>query len=78
MKHHWLWDKVLYEKSKIPHWHLFCQNTGMIQDIDMSMIDFSGLTIPEDFCMDEIQLTIAWHFNWTDSAYCKINGRVLR
>jgi hypothetical protein len=49
----------LYEKAKPPHGHLFCQYTGMIEDIDMSMVDFSGIVIPDNFCMDEIQLTIA-------------------
>ena len=78
MRHHWLGDKLLYEKAKPIHWHLFCQNTGMIVDIDMSMIDFSNLKIPNEFCMSEIQLTIGWHFEWTCSAYCKINGKVLR
>lgn len=78
MKHHGLWDKILYEKNKPPHGHLFCQYTGMIEDVDISMVDFTGLHIPENFCMDEIQLTIAWHFNGEESAYCKINGKLLR
>ncbi len=78
MKHHGIWDKLLYEKLKPLHGHLFCQNTGMIEDIDMSMVDFSGLVIPDNFCMDEIQLTIAGHFNDTSSRYCKINGKILK
>lgn len=78
MKHHGLWDKILYEKAKPAHGHLFCQYTGMIQDIDISMIDFTGIEIPENFCMEEIQLTIAGHFQWEESAYCKINGKLLR
>ena len=78
MKHHGIWDKILYEKKKSPHWHIFCQYTWMIEDIDISMVDFSWLTIPENFCMEEIQLTIAWHFKGEESAYCKINGKLLR
>lgn len=78
MKHHGIWDKLLYEKAKPPHGHLFCQYTGMIEDIDMSMVDFSGIVIPKNFCMDEIQLTIAWHFNDANSRYCKINGKILK
>lgn len=78
MKQHGIGDKLLYEKAKPPHGHLFCQNTGMISDVDMSMVDFSGLIIPENFCMEEVQLTIAWHFKDTDSRYCKINGKILK
>lgn len=78
MKHHGLGDKILYEKTKPPHGHLFCQYTGMIQDIDISMIDFTGIEVPGNFCIDEIQLTIAGHFTWAESAYCTINGRLLR
>lgn len=62
MKHHGLGDKILYEKAKPPHGHLFCQYTGMIEDVDISMVDFTGIEIPENFCMEEIQLTIAGHF----------------
>jgi hypothetical protein len=50
----------------------------MIQDIDISMIDFTGIQIPKDFCIEEIQLTIAGHFEGEESAYCKINGKLLR
>lgn len=78
MKHHGLGDAVIYEKNKAHHGHIFCQNTGMIQDIDLSWINFEMLDIPDGFCLDEIQVTIAGHFTGTDSAYCKINGRVLR
>jgi Fe2+ or Zn2+ uptake regulation protein len=78
MKHHGLGDKILYEKNKPPHWHLFCQYTGMIEDVDISMVDFTGLQIPDNFCMEEIQLTIAGHFKGEESAYCKINGKLLR
>lgn len=78
MKHHGLWDKILYEKSKPPHGHLFCQYTGMIEDIDVSMVDFTWLQIPDNFVTEEIQLTIAGHFKGAESAYCKINGKLLR
>lgn len=78
MKHHGLGDKLLYEANKPLHGHLFCQYSGMIEDIDVSMVDFTGLKIPENFSIDEIQLTIAGHFKWESSAYCKINGKVLR
>lgn len=78
MKHHGMWDKLIYEKMKPHHWHLFCQNSGMIEDIDISMIDFSALKAPKDFIVDEIQLTIAWHFQDSDSRYCKINWRILK
>ena len=78
MKHHGLWDKILYEKLKPAHGHIFCQYTGMIEDVDISMIDFTGVEVPENFCVEEIQLTIAWHFVGEESAYCKINGKLLR
>jgi hypothetical protein len=50
----------------------------MIQDVDISMVDFTGIEIPENFCMEEIQLTIAGHFKGEESTYCKINGKLLR
>lgn len=78
MKHHGLWDKILYEKSKPPHGHIFCQYTGMIQDVDISMINFDGIQIPNNFVAKEIQVTVAGHFLWEESAYCKINGKLLR
>ena len=78
MKHHGLWDKILYEKAKPPHGHLFCQYTGMIEDVDISMIDFTGITIPDNFVTQEIQVTIAGHFEGEESAYCKINWKLLR
>lgn len=78
MKHHGLWDKLLYEKAKPIHGHIFCQYTGMIQDVDISMIDFTGISIPDNFITEEIQVTIAGHFEWEESAYCKINWYLLR
>jgi Fe2+ or Zn2+ uptake regulation protein len=78
IKHHGIGDKLLYEITKPPHWHLFCQNSWMIEDIDISMIDFTWIIVPENFSMDEIQLTIAGHFNDSDSRDCKINWRILK
>lgn len=78
MKHHGLGDKLLYEKSKPPHGHIFCQYTGMIQDVDISMINFNGMEIPDNFEVDEIQVTVTGHFVWEESAYCRINGKLLR
>ncbi len=76
MKHHGLWDKILYETQKAPHGHLFCQYSGMIMDIDISMIDLTGLSVPDNFVIQETQLTIAGHFEGQESAYCKINGNL--
>lgn len=78
MKTHGLGDRILYEKVKAPHGHLFCQYTGMIMDIDISMLSFDGVKIPEDFKLDEIQVTFAWHFKGEESPYCEINGKLLR
>jgi Fe2+ or Zn2+ uptake regulation protein len=58
MKHHGIGDKLLYEKSKPPHGHIFCQYTGMIQDVDISMINFDGIQIPNNFEVEEIQVTV--------------------
>ncbi len=58
MKHHGMGDKVIYEKTKPHHGHLFCQNTGMIQDIDISHLPLDSITIPENFCLDEVEVTV--------------------
>jgi len=78
MKHHGMGDKVIYEKNKPHHGHLFCQNTGMIEDIDISHLPLENISIPENFCLDEVEVTITWHFKDSNSAYCKINGKLLR
>lgn len=78
MKHHGMGDKVIYEKAKPHHWHIFCQNTGMIEDIDISHLPLDTLNIPDNFCLDEIEVTITGYFKDTNSAYCKINGKLLR
>ena len=49
----------------------------MIQDIDISMIDFTGIEIPENFCMEEIQLTIAGHFKGEESLLDAISQKTL-
>lgn len=58
MKHHGMGDKVIYEKNKPHHGHLFCQNTGMIEDIDISHLPLENISIPENFCLDEVEVTI--------------------
>jgi len=78
MRHHGLWDKLIYERFKAPHGHLFCQNSGMIEDIDISMLDLNWIAIPSNFCLDEIQVTIAGHFDSTESPDCKISWKILR
>jgi Fe2+ or Zn2+ uptake regulation protein len=78
MKHHGLWDKLIYEKHKPAHGHLFCQNSWMIEDIDISMLDFNWIEVPPWFCLDEIQVTLAGHFDSTQAPYCKITWRILR
>lgn len=78
MKHHGMGDKVIYEKMKPHHGHLFCQNTWMIEDIDISHVPLETITIPPGFCLDEIEVTITGHYTNTTSAYCKINGKLLR
>lgn len=78
MKTHGLGDKILYERFKDPHGHLFCQYTGMIMDVDISMLKFDGVNIPDNFKLDEIQVTFAWHFEGAESPYCEINGKLLR
>lgn len=78
MRHHGIGDAVIYEKNKPFHGHIYCQNTDSIIDIDLSGINLDNLSLPEDFCLDEIQITIAGSFTWTDSPYCKIMGKVVR
>ncbi|HNG97050.1 MAG TPA: transcriptional repressor [Candidatus Absconditabacterales bacterium] len=78
MKTHGLGDKILYEVSKPPHGHLFCQYTGMIMDVDISMLSFDGVTIPKGFCLNEIQVTFAGHFESENSPYCEVTGKLLR
>lgn len=78
MKTHGLGDKILYEKTKDPHGHLFCQYTGMIMDVDISMLSFDGVRIPENFKLDEIQVTFAGHFEGEWSPYCEVTGKLLR
>jgi hypothetical protein len=50
----------------------------MIQDIDISMLSFDGIHIPSEFALEDIQVTLSGHFKDSPSAYCKINGRILR
>jgi Fe2+ or Zn2+ uptake regulation protein len=78
MRHHGIGDAVIYELQKPFHGHIYCQNSNMIQDIDLSGINLDAITLPKDFCLDEIQITIAGSYTGTDSPYCKIMGKVVR
>jgi hypothetical protein len=42
------------------------------------MINFDGIQIPNNFEVEEIQVTVTWHFLGEESAYCKINWKLLR
>lgn len=61
MKQHGLMDKMIYEKSKEHHGHIFCQNSGVIIDIDISKLDIptQDFDIPEGFCNLEVQVTFS-------------------
>lgn len=50
----------------------------MIEDIDISQLPLDSISIPENFCLDEVEVTVTGHFKDSDSAYCKINGKLLR
>ena len=78
MRHHGIGDAVIYEKKKPFHGHIYCQNSNTIEDFDLSGIDFDKLTLPENFCLNEIQITMAGSYTGTDSPYCKIMGKVVR
>ena len=77
MKQHWLMDKMVYEKKKDHHGHIFCQNSGVILDLDISKIPLDSVTIPDEFCKLDIQVTFAWYFKDTNWRFCPITGKKL-
>lgn len=78
MKQHTLGDKMIYEKAKPPHGHIFCQNAWVMIDIDVSALSFAGVQLPADFVLEDVQVTFAGSFQGTESAYCQLTGKVLR
>ena len=77
MKIHGLMDKMVYEKKKPHHWHIYCKNSWVILDIDISKINFDTVIIPDEFCNLDIQVTFAWNFNDTEGRYCTITWKKL-
>lgn len=56
-------DKVLYEIKKKPHGHLYCNRSGRIEDLDITKVKFDGVCLPDNFNLENIQITFNGHFN---------------
>lgn len=79
MKQHGLMDKMIYEKKKPHHGHIFCQNSWVIIDVDISKmnIPIDNIDVPEGFCNLEVQVTFAGYFKDANSRFCSLTGKQL-
>ncbi len=68
MKTQWIIDKVIYETTKPPHWHLHCKVTGWILDVDTSPLESNKFSFPEWFTLDEVNVVFnGWFYKTGDN-----------
>ena len=67
-------EKVLYEKKKAPHGHMFCHASGTILDIDISSLDTSKILLPAGFLLENFQIIA--HGNFQNEESCKLALKV--
>ena len=63
----WVLDTPIYELYKEPHGHIICKKARHVYDICIENLDFSKIDLPDNFEVEEINLSFTGTFveQWT-------------
>jgi len=72
----WVTDKAIYDikKSDKLHWHLVCETSWKVINVDISKIKNLDLWLPDWFNISKVEVIFYWTF-WWESWECK--GRIV-
>lgn len=71
MRYDQMGERVMYEKAKPPHAHLYCRWGGAIVDVDISQLSFDSIQLPDDFVCEDIQVTFSGYYKDWAPADCR-------
>ncbi len=78
MKTSGILEKTMYEKKKPLHGHIVCQKSGRITDVDIHDVLFEGITIPENFNLQNINIVFDGHYTGDDAVKCDGIAQVMK
>jgi len=72
----WVTEKAIYDLKKDDnlHWHLVCESTWKVINVDISKIKNLDLWLPDWFNVSKVEVIFYWNFWWEDWE-CK--GRIV-
>ncbi len=71
MRYDQMGERVMYEKAKPPHAHLYCRSSGTIRDVDISKLSFDGVELPDIFSCEDIQVTFSGFYKERKPVDCR-------
>lgn len=72
MKYDQLGGRVMYEKSKPPHAHLYCRSSGTIKDVPIDQVAFDSVDLPDIFVCEDVQVTFSGYYKERVPDDCKV------